>query len=80
MLLCFVDPRVRKIRNKASSCLGIFSRTLRFYYDASSPSSTLPVAWFLVLGLLCRHTASNPITSGTHTSCAWMFPFFPTNK
>jgi len=28
VLLCFVDPRVRKIRNKASSCPGIFSRTL----------------------------------------------------
>jgi len=24
--------------------------------------------WFLVFGLQCRHTASNPITSGTHTS------------
>ena len=41
-LLCFIDPRVRKIRNEASSCPGIFSRTLRFYYVASSPSSPLP--------------------------------------
>jgi len=36
VLLCFIDPRVRKIRNEASS------RTLRFYYVASSPSSPLP--------------------------------------
>ena len=32
VLLCFIDPRVRKIRNEASSWPGIFSRTLRFYY------------------------------------------------
>ena len=37
VLLCFIDPRVRKIRNEASSCLGIFSRTLRFYYVSSLP-------------------------------------------
>ena len=36
VLLCFIDPRVRKIRNEASSCPGIFSRTVRFYYVASS--------------------------------------------
>jgi len=40
--LCFISPRVRKIRNEASSCPGIFSRTLRFYYVASSPGSPLP--------------------------------------
>jgi len=42
MLLCFIDPRVRRIRNEASSCPGIFTRTLRFYYVASSPGSPLP--------------------------------------
>ena len=42
VLLCFIDPRVRKIRNEDSSCPGIFSRTLRSYYGASSPSSPLP--------------------------------------
>jgi len=42
VLLCFINPRVRKIRNEASSCPGIFSRTLRFYYVASSPGSPLP--------------------------------------
>ena len=42
VLLCFIDPRVRKIRNVASSCPGIFSRTLRFHYVASSPVSPLP--------------------------------------
>jgi len=35
VLLCFIDPRVRKIRNKASSGPGIFSRTLRFGCAAS---------------------------------------------
>ena len=42
VLLCFIDPKVRKIRNEASSCPGIFSRTHRFYYVASSSSSPLP--------------------------------------
>jgi len=42
LLLCFIDPRVRKIRNEASSCPGIFSKTLRFYYVASFPGSPLP--------------------------------------
>ena len=42
VLLCFINPRVRKIRNEASSCPGIFSRTLRFYYVASSPGEPLP--------------------------------------
>ena len=39
VLLCFINRRVRKIRNEAPSCPGIFSRTLRFYYVASSPCS-----------------------------------------
>jgi len=42
VLLCFIDPRARKIRNETSSCPGIFSRTLRFYYIAISPGSPLP--------------------------------------
>jgi len=42
VLLCFINARVRKIRNEASSCLRIFSRTLRFYYVASSLGSPLP--------------------------------------
>ena len=42
VLRCFIDPRLRKIRNEASSCPGIFSRNLRFYYVASSPGSPLP--------------------------------------
>jgi len=42
VLLCFFDPRVRKIRNEASRCPWNFSRTLRFYYVASSPGSPLP--------------------------------------
>ena len=33
VLLCFINPRVRKIRHEASSCPRIFSRTLRFYYS-----------------------------------------------
>jgi len=42
VLLCLINPRERKIRNEASSCLGIISRTLRFYYVAGSPGSPLP--------------------------------------
>jgi len=42
VLLCFINPRVRKIRNEASSYPGIFFRTLRFNYVASSPGSPLP--------------------------------------
>jgi len=42
VLLCFISPRVRKIRNEVSSRPGIFSRTLRFYYIASFPGSPLP--------------------------------------
>jgi len=29
--------------------------------------------WFLVFGLLCRHTASNPITAEMHTSLVFGF-------
>jgi len=32
VLLCIFDPRVKKIRHQASSCLGIFSKTTRVYY------------------------------------------------
>ena len=42
VLLCFIDLRVGKISNEASSCPGISSRTLRFYYVAGSPGSPLP--------------------------------------
>jgi len=42
VLLCFIIPRVRKIGNETSSYPGIFSRTLHFYYVASSPGSPLP--------------------------------------
>jgi len=35
VLICFIDPRVRKNKNEASSCPGIFSRTLRFGHAAS---------------------------------------------
>jgi len=41
VLLCFIDPRVRKIRNEAFNCPRIFSSTLCFYYAASSPGSPL---------------------------------------
>jgi len=39
VLLFFIDPRVRKIRNEASNCPGpgIFSKILLFYYVASFP-------------------------------------------
>jgi len=41
VLLCSIDPRVRRIRNETSGCPGIFSRPLRFYYVNSSPGSPL---------------------------------------
>ena len=42
VLLCFIDPRVRKIRNEVSSCPAIFCRTLCLHYVAGSPGSPLP--------------------------------------
>jgi len=42
VLLCFIDPRVRKIRNETSSCPEIFSRNLHFCYVTISPGSPLP--------------------------------------
>jgi len=42
VLLYFIDPTVRKIRNEASSCPGIFSSTLRFYNVASFSGSPFP--------------------------------------
>ena len=41
VLLCFINPRVRKIRNEASSCPGIFSELSIFYYVAISPGVIL---------------------------------------
>ena len=61
----FIDPRVRKIGNEVSSCPGIFSKTLRFYYVASSPGSPLPhlldrhrklVGRSAIPAVLCTHT------------------------
>jgi len=46
VLLCFINPRVRKIRNEASSCPGIFSRTLRLYTYMSN------VGWRRSIGCL----------------------------
>ena len=37
VFLCFINSRVRKIKNEALSCPGIFSRTLCFYDVTSSP-------------------------------------------
>jgi len=34
----------------------------------TTEDATEDVFWFLVFGLLCRHTASNPITAEMHTS------------
>jgi len=36
--------------------------------------------WFLVFGLLCRHTASNPLTSEMHTSGVHWFLFHDHTK
>ena len=35
-----------------------------------SPANFTLAFWFLIVGLLCQHTASNPITSGMHKSVA----------
>jgi len=43
VLFCFVDSRVRKIRNKASSRPGSSSRTFRCYHAAISPSLTVKI-------------------------------------
>ena len=52
MLLCFIAPRVRKIRSKASSCLRIFSRRLHFYYV---PQFVCMLLCFMKLMLGNRH-------------------------
>ena len=52
VLLCFIDPRVRMIRNEASRCPGIFSRTFRFFYLPRwppPPSSNLKQTTFLII-------------------------------
>jgi len=46
-----------------------YSYTLAHMKSATT-SCIYHTRMFLVFGLLCRHTASNPITSETHTSGA----------
>jgi len=49
------------------------SQGLMTWHEAApAAEERLPADWlkFLVFGLLCRHTASNSITSKTHTSGA----------
>jgi len=41
VLLCFIDPRVGKIRNEASSCPGIFTRTLCCQLPRFPPSPVI---------------------------------------
>jgi len=65
-----IDPRVRKIRIEASSCPGIFSRTLRFYYVASSPGSPLP---HLLDGHWKLHISSRSIFFRTGGAKMWCF-------
>ena len=70
VLLCFIDPRVRKIRIEASSCPGIFSRTLRFYYVASSPGSPL---LYLLDGHWKLHISSRSNFFRTGGAKMWRF-------
>jgi len=59
VLLCFIDLRVRRIGNEASSCPGIFSRTLLFYYVSSSPvcgTGPLIVHFFLSFFIPTKQT------------------------
>jgi len=62
VLLCFIDPRVRNFQNETTSCSGIFFRTLRFYYVASTPSSPL-------LHLLDRHKDTAGCSAIPASSC-----------
>jgi len=54
ILLCFIDPRARKIKNEASNCPGIFSRTLCFYYVPSSPGFCVTVRESLTIQTLVQ--------------------------
>ena len=47
MLLCFIDPRVKKIRNEAFRCPGIIFRTFHFYQV---------IAWFCSLPYIPKNT------------------------
>jgi len=61
VLLCLIDSRVKKIRYEASSCPGIFSRTLRFEYVSSRT-----LRFFYVLG--CNRLVSRPCPFSIHSS------------
>jgi len=65
LLLCFINPRVRTIRKEASgySCPGIFSRTLRCYFVASSPSSHFPHLHIKLVG--CSEILFIPASNDT---------------
>jgi len=43
VLLCLIDPRVRKIRNEAPSCPGIFSVLFAFTMSLSPSVSPSPI-------------------------------------
>jgi len=54
VLLCFIDPRVRNIRNEASSCLGIFLKYFIFQL----------FLWFVLRYhiIMCSQTKKKPWT------------------
>jgi len=43
VLLCLINPGVRKIRNEASSCPGIFSRLSAFTVSLAPPVHPSPI-------------------------------------
>jgi len=62
--------RLLRARNEASSCLGIFSRTPRFYYVATSPGSSVCCLVFIKVGLGISRTNAdsqwNPVNIAFH--------------
>ena len=82
--ICFIDPRVRKIKNEASNCPGIFSRTPRFYdVDSCSPGSPLPRHFSEIFHSRISSSCSWPIRScrkcvnySSMSRAVWIFHFW----
>lgn len=60
LLLCFDDPRIRKIRNEVSSPPEVFHGTLCVYYVASSPGVLNLQMYLDSCRIECSPTSSSP--------------------